>query len=94
MTTETRQELAEFIRLLRHEFRQAQRPADQVVLDDQDVMKMLKISKRKLQYMRANREIPYHLPISGVRSYYLLSDILHWLKKSRVESIANPKKLS
>jgi hypothetical protein len=82
-------ELKEFIYILKFEIQQAQRPADEIILDDNDVLKMLKISKRKLQYMKADGSIPFHTPPGGVRTYYLLSDILLWLKQSRTESIPN-----
>jgi hypothetical protein len=82
-------ELREFLHILRHEVQNAQRPAEEVILDDEDVMRLLKISKRKLQYLKSGLEIPFHVPASGSRTYYLLSDILAWLKKSRTESISN-----
>ncbi len=86
-------ELKEFILILRHEVQQAQRPADEIILDDNDVLKMLKISKRKLQYMKSDGSIPFHTPTGGVRTYYLLSDILEWVKNSRTESISNNRKI-
>lgn len=85
-------EIKELISLFRYEIQKAQRPAKEVVLNDQNVMKMLKISKRKLDYMKANREIPFNRPHPHSRSYYLLADILDWLNKSRVESIENQRK--
>ncbi len=38
----------------------AYRPADQVILDDLDVMHILKISKRKLANLREKRKIKYY----------------------------------
>lgn len=35
-------------------------PADQVILDDVDVMRILKISKRKLAQLRAERKIKFY----------------------------------
>lgn len=81
-------DLKEFLRILQYEIQQAQRPANEIVLDDQKVMEILKISKRKLQYLKSQRVIPYHTPKSGNRTYYLLSDILDWLKTNRVENIS------
>ena len=52
-------ELKELISLFRYEIQNAQRPADEVILNDQDVMRILKISKRKLADMKSKREIPY-----------------------------------
>jgi hypothetical protein len=79
-------ELKEFFLLMRHEIQHAQRPADEIILCDEDVMKILKISKRKLQYMKSERSISYSL--LKTRSYYLLSDILEILKETRIEGFA------
>ena len=87
------QELKELVRVIRHEIQQAQRPPDQIILVDQDVMQILKISKRKLEYLKSEKEIPYHKPKQRSSAYYLLSDILNWLQKNRVESINNKCKL-
>jgi hypothetical protein len=86
-------ELKDFFYLFRKELQQAQRPADEIILDDEDVMRMLKISKRKLQYLKADCSIPYHTFDSSPRTYYLLSDILEQLKENRVESITNNKRI-
>jgi hypothetical protein len=85
-------EFKEFLRLMRSEVQNSQRPANEIIYGDQDVMRMLKISKRKLDYMKANREIPFHQPRPHSSCYYVLSDILEWLKRSRVESIDNERK--
>ena len=80
-------DLKEFVGILRHEIQQAQRPATEIILDDEKVMQILRISKRKLQYMKSKRQITFHTPISGNRTYYLLSDILKWMSDNRVESL-------
>jgi hypothetical protein len=85
-------ELREFVRILSFEVQQAQRPANEIILYDEKVMKMLGCSKRKLDGMRAEKLIPFHQPIPHSSYYYLLGDILDWLKKSRVESIENERK--
>lgn len=87
-------ELKEFFYLFRHEIQHVQRPADEIILDDEDVMKHLKISKRKLQYLKADNIIPYHFfEPGGPRTYYLLSDILQILKENRIESVSNKKRI-
>lgn len=87
-------ELREFLHLLRHEIQQAQRPANEIILDDESVMRMLGISKRTLQYMKAHRVIPSHrFDKSSPRTYYLLSDILDILKENRIEAISNNIKI-
>ena len=83
----------EFIHLLRYELSQMLRPASEIIMDDNDVMAQLKISKRTLQYLKG-RIIPIHkLDPNSPRTYYLLSDILDVLKKNRVESITNKRKI-
>lgn len=86
-------DLKELILLFRQELLKMQRPADEVVLLDEDIMRMLGICKRNLASMRATRQIPFHQPKPNSRCYYLLSDILHWLKTSRMESINNTIKI-
>ena len=87
-------ELKEFFYLIRYEIQQAQRPADEIILDDEDVMRHLKISKRKLQYLKADKIIPIHFFEPGSsRTYYLLSDLLQILKENRIESIINEKRI-
>lgn len=80
--------------MLRYEIQRIQRPADEIILDDEDVMRRLKISKRKLQYLKADRIIPFHtLEPSSSRTYYFLSDILDLLKENRIEGISNTLKI-
>jgi hypothetical protein len=86
-------EIRELISIFRYEVQKAQRPATEVILIDQDVMKMLGISERKLDYMKAKRIIPFSQPIPRSSCYYLLSDILLWINKSRMESLENQLKL-
>lgn len=86
-------DLKELIYIFRYEIQKAQRAANEVILYDQDVMKLLHISKRKLDYLKAGRVIPYSQPQPHSSCYYLLSDILDWLNKSRVESFSNLGKI-
>lgn len=81
-------ELKDILYQFRYEIQQAQRPADEIILDDEDVMRKLKISKRKLQYLKADRIFPfYKLEPDSPRTYFLLSDILDTLKKNCIEPI-------
>ena len=81
--------LKEIICIFRYEVQQAQRPANEIILNDEDVMRLLKISKRKLQYLKADRIIPFSQPLPRSASYYFLSDILAWLNKNKVEAIGS-----
>lgn len=80
-------EMKELIQIFRHEVQKAQRPANEIILTDNDVQDLLKISKRKLQYMKANLVIPFSRPEPYHSTYYLLSDILEWINNSRHEKI-------
>jgi hypothetical protein len=83
-------ELKELLRLIKYEIQQAKRPPNEVILDDDDVMRHLKISKRTLQYMKSNRVITYRrFDPSSPRTYYLLSDILEKLEENCVEAISS-----
>jgi hypothetical protein len=84
-------ELKELIKIIRDEVQRHQRPACETVLYDEDVQKLLGISKRKLEYMKAGRELPFYNPPMQ-RDYFILSDLLQWLQKHRVESIENERR--
>lgn len=79
-------EIKELIQIFRHEVQKAQRSANEIILTDNDVQDLLKISKRKLQYMKANLVIPFSRPEPYNSTYYLLSDILKWINNNRQES--------
>lgn len=59
----------------------------QVILDDVDLRNLLKISKRKAAYLRSERKIAFSK--DGGKIYYLFSDVLDYLKRSRVDIISN-----
>lgn len=85
-------ELKELVKIIRDEVQRHQRPANETILYDEDLMKILGVSKRKIEYMKANREIDYIDPPMQ-RDYFILSDILDWLNKYRVESIPSQRKI-
>lgn len=62
---------------------QAQRPANEIVIDDVDLCTMLKCSKRKTAELRANREITYS---KTGKIYYLYSDVLDYINRNRIEA--------
>ncbi|RPD43683.1 helix-turn-helix domain-containing protein [Paracnuella aquatica] len=80
-----RPELLEFISVLRYEVQQAQRPASEIILDDPDLQKMLKVSKRTTANYRAQGHIAYsHI---GGKVVYFLSDVLDAIKSNRIAPI-------
>jgi hypothetical protein len=86
-------ELKELVYIFRHEVQKAQRPAEEIILTEEYVLRLLRISKRKLCYMRASRIIPFSQPLPQSSCYYLLSDILKWINNSREESVENLRKI-
>jgi 3-methyladenine DNA glycosylase Tag len=86
----------EVFRRIREEITNAQRPAKEVILDESDFIRTLKISKRQAAKMRAEGVITYSK--IGGKLYYRLSDILEYLDRHEVKSVyyknrlLNPKK--
>jgi hypothetical protein len=58
----------------------AQTPLSERWLDNQDILLLLKISKRTLQSYRDERKIPYTQ--IGAKIYYKASDVEKFLKKN------------
>lgn len=81
------------VSLIQYEISQAQRPANEVVLSDADVMRILKISKRTLSDLKARREIPYSQKRKGTPARFLLSDVLEFVNRDRIESIYNERRI-
>jgi len=62
---------------------------DDQMLDNQDVMIMLKLSNRSLQRYRSNELLPYY-SISG-KIYYKLSDVRQFLRDRLQRRFVNKK---
>jgi len=62
---------------------------DDQMLDNQDVMIMLKLSNRSLQRYRSNELLPYY-SISG-KIYYKLSDVRQFLRDRLQRRLVNKK---
>lgn len=75
----------EFIRELRYEFQKAQRPANQVILDEADFCNYLKISKRHAANLRSTGSITYSK--AGGKLYYRLSEILEFIARHEIKSV-------
>lgn len=72
----------EITRQIKYEISQAQRPPDQIILDDIDLCKMLKICKRTAAMLRSTKQIAYH---KCGKNFYKLSDVLDYIDRNRVE---------
>ena len=71
------QKIYETLHLIKNEFLNAKRPAEEIILDDIDLQHFLKCSKRKTAELRERRVITYFKPQGKV--YYRLSDVLNYL---------------
>jgi hypothetical protein len=78
-------ELKQFLIDIEERQMRAFRDPKEVILDDYDFCKLLKISKRKSAEIRARREIRYYK--SGGKVYYILSDVLEYIKRNAFPSI-------
>lgn len=56
-----------------------QRINDDIILDNQDLLEILKISVRTLQRIRNSGKLPYHT--MNKKNYYLKSDVEKYIKK-------------
>jgi len=74
----------ELIRNIKYEISRAQRPPDQVILDDPDLCTMLKVCKRTTATLRAEKEIAFHK--CGGKILYKLSDVFEYVDKNRVDA--------
>jgi hypothetical protein len=77
--------------MILQEVEQVKRPAEEIVLDDVALQKYLNISKRKTAELREQRKITYSKPDGRV--YYLLSDVLSYVKKNQVKAIEDTLKI-
>ena len=75
-------ELKEFIDDIDERVSRAFRPPSEVILDDFDLQKLLKISKRKSAQIRADREITYYKDNGKI--YYMLSDVIAYVTRNKV----------
>ncbi len=60
-----------------------------IVLDNDDFMKMLKISKSKAAMLRNEGKITYSKESQTGKVWYLLSDVLDFLDRNKYEKFKN-----
>ena len=85
-TIETYPELTHLVNLIEERFTSAYCPPEQEIWDNKRLIKELNISVRTASSLRSKKILPYH-KVEGL-IFYLKSDVLNMLKKSRVESIS------
>jgi hypothetical protein len=70
---------------------QMARPPEQIILDDVALREMLKMSKRSTAYLREKGLITYSK--IGSKIYYLLSDVLLFLKQNEIQSFNKSQRI-
>ena len=78
---------------LRQDLIYALRPADEITLDDADLQALLKVSKRHTAELREKKLIAYSQPIPNGKVYYMLSDVIAYLKTGYHQTISSQRKI-
>jgi len=81
------QERKEFLKEIKQILFDLTQPPEHIVFDDVELRDYLKVGKRKTSSLRSDRKISYSK--DGGLIHYLLSDVLIYLKKHRVEAVEN-----
>ncbi len=82
----------DFLKRIEQIILQAQRPADEILLDESDFCAFLKISKRHAANLRAKRLLKFSKTAGKI--YYILSDVLDFIKENQVLPIHHQSKFS
>jgi len=77
----------EFLKEIKQYFLRAQQPPQHIVFDDVELRDYLHVCKRTTASLRSERKISYSK--DGGLIHYLLSDVLLYLEKHRVEAVEN-----
>ncbi len=80
----------QFLREIEQIVADVKRPANEVILDEVDFIKKLRISKRLASYLRVKGLITYSKV--GGKIYYRLSDILKMLDNHEVKAMIDRRK--
>lgn len=91
LSRQAKVELQELLENVSNKIVENQRPANETLLDDDDVMDRLKICKRKLASLRADGTIPYSK--IGRKIIYKWSDILEVVERNRSPSTKDKLRL-
>lgn len=85
-------ELEQLVNLIRAEIQQAQRPPEEVIIDDVSLREMLKVSKRTTANWRERGIITFSK--LGGKIFYRLSDILELIKQNEIPAVRTNLKIS
>ena len=84
-TIQTYPDLVEILKHIDERIASASCPPEQDIWNNKKLCEELSISEITASYLRSKKILPYH-KVEGL-VFYLKSDVLNMLKKSRVESI-------
>jgi hypothetical protein len=82
-----RPEFIELVKIFRYEIQNAQRPANELIIDDADLQKLLKVCRRTTSNYRSQKLIDH--AIIGGKVFYLYSDVLKAFEKNKIPAIHN-----
>jgi hypothetical protein len=85
-------QIQENLDTLRQELIKSHRPANEVLLDDVDLQAILKVSKRHTAELREKKLIAYSQPIPNGKIYYILSDVIAYVKTGYHQTISSQRK--
>ena len=66
---------------------------DKMILEEEDVLAILKVSKRKFGYLREQKQINYSQPTPAGKIYCTFQDILDYVNQGRVKSISSKRRI-
>jgi hypothetical protein len=84
---------AEFQRIAYNNVQWSNLSPSQIILDEEDVQSILRISKRKFAALREQRMIGFSQPVSNGKVYCTYQDLLDYINKGRVKTIDSRRRI-
>ena len=69
------------------------RPPDQIIIDDNDLQQILKVSKRYTANLRENKLIRFSQPVANGKVFYYLQDVLNFINSGLQEPIKSKRRI-
>ena len=69
------------------------RSSDEIIIDDNDLQEILKVSKRYTANLRANGLIRYSQPVEDGKIYYYLKDVFDFIDSGIQETISGKRRI-
>jgi hypothetical protein len=84
---------AEFQRIAYNNVQWSNLSPSQIILDEEDVQSILRISKRKFATLREQRLIGFSQPVTNGKVYCTYQDILDYINKGRIKTIESRRRI-